>query len=68
MFAAAFFQGMLDAALDAAPAEGALAGVVTPCELAFAGLELDGARGAAESADGAAGAECGIELDEAAEA
>ena len=34
---------MFLAAFDAAPAEGALAGLVAPGELAFAGLELDGA-------------------------
>ncbi len=64
----AFFERVLRAAFNAAAAEGALAGIVAPGELAFAGLELDGARGAAESADGAAGAERGIELNQSAEA
>jgi len=54
------------AALDAAAAKGALAGIVTPGELAFRGFELDGAGGAAEFADGAAGAERGVELDQSA--
>jgi hypothetical protein len=58
-----FFQRVLRAAFHAAPAKGALARVVAPGELAFAGLELDGARSAAEAADSAARAERWIELD-----
>src|SRR5208337_3425090 len=64
----AFLERVFNATLHAAAAEGALARVVAPRELALAGLELDGARGAAEPADGATSAQRGIELDEAAEA
>jgi hypothetical protein len=58
-----FLQSVLSAAFHASPAKGALAWVIAPGELAFAGLELDGARSAAEAADSAARAERWIELD-----
>jgi hypothetical protein len=38
-----FFQRVLRAAFNAAPAKSALAGVVAPGEFALAGFELDGA-------------------------
>src|SRR5260370_30265681 len=55
------------AAFDAASTVGALAWVVGPSEFALASLVGDGARGATEFADGAAGAERGIELHETTE-
>ena len=51
------------AAFNAAAAKSAMARVVAPHEFAFAGAKFDGAGGAAEPADGAAGAKLGIELD-----
>src|ERR1035438_2953322 len=56
-------EGTAFAAFNAAAAEGALAGIVAPHEVAFSGAKLDGACGAAESADGATGAKLGVELD-----
>ncbi len=58
-------QRMALAAFHAAPAKRALAGIVAPGEVALAALEFDGARGAAHLADGAAGAERGIEAHQA---
>jgi hypothetical protein len=66
VFGVAFLQRVLRATFNATPAKSALARVVAPGELTFAGFELDGARGAAESADCAAGTKRGIELDQAA--
>ena len=42
MFAVAFLERVFRAALHAAAGEGALAGVVAPCELVFARLEHKG--------------------------
>lgn len=57
---------MILAPVNAASAEGALCGVISPRVLFSSGFEGDGARGAAEPAHGAAGASRGIEMHQAA--